>query len=279
RLRIRAGYGCARYCSARSWSCSSPRSSSAPPRCSCSSGRGSRGCSATRPGVSWSGRRGAGWSSTAMATRSRSRATATPCSPMLRGRTVQIQATRDARGNMVLEHGVPDPADLTGATVTLTLDSAIQLTAEKELGKAVKAAGAIGGWAVVLDVRSGAVLALAGNPVFDANKPGRDPMVWRDRAVQDQLEPGSTIKSFVVARAIEEGVLRSDELLYCEHGVWAHAGRKIHDTHPVDWATPATVLRESSNICAAKIGERLGKEKIIEGLKAFGFGEKTGVGL
>ena len=143
--------------------------------------------------------------------------------PMLRGRTVQIQATRDARGNMVLEHGVPDPADLTGATVTLTLDSAIQLTAEKELGKAVKAAGAIGGWAVVLDVRSGAVLALAGNPVFDANKPGRDPMVWRDRAVQDQLEPGSTIKSFVVARAIEEGVLRSDELLYCEHGVWAHA--------------------------------------------------------
>jgi len=199
--------------------------------------------------------------------------------PMLRGRTVQIQATRDARGNMVLEHGVPDPADLTGATVTLTLDSAIQLTAEKELGKAVKAAGAIGGWAVVLDVRSGAVLALAGNPVFDANKPGRDPMVWRDRAVQDQLEPGSTIKSFVVARAIEEGVLRSDELLYCEHGVWGHAGRKIHATHPVDWATPATVLRESSNICAAKIGERLGKEKIIEGLKAFGFGEKTGVGL
>ena len=199
--------------------------------------------------------------------------------PMLRGRTVQIQATRDARGNMVLEHGVPDPADLTGATVTLTLDSAIQLTAEKELGKAVKAAGAIGVWAVVLDVRSGAVLALAGNPVFDANKPGRDPMVWRDRAVQDQLEPGSTIKSFVVARAIEEGVLRSDELLYCEHGVWAHAGRKIHDTHPVDWATPATVLRESSNICAAKIGERLGREKIIEGLKAFGFGEKTGVGL
>src|SRR5438105_12506794 len=199
--------------------------------------------------------------------------------PMLRGRTVQVQATRDARGNMVLEHGAPDPADLTGATVTLTLDSAIQLTTEKELGKAVKAAGAIGGWAVVLDVRSGGVLALAGNPVFDANKPGRDPMVWRDRAVQDQLEPGSTIKSFVVARAIEEGVLRPDELLYCEHGVWAHAGRKIHDTHPVDWATPATVLRESSNICAAKIGERLGKEKIIEGLKAFGFGEKTGVGL
>ncbi len=199
--------------------------------------------------------------------------------PLLRGKSIQVQATRDARGNMVLEHGVPDPTDLTGATVTLTLDSAIQLVTERELAKAVKTAGAIGGWAVVLEVKSGAVLALASNPAFDANKPGRDPMVWRDRAVRDQLEPGSTIKSFVVARAIEEGVLRPDELLYCEHGVWAHAGRKLHDTHPVDWATPATVLRESSNICAAKIGERLGKERIVRGLRAFGFGEKTGVGL
>ena len=199
--------------------------------------------------------------------------------PYLRGKPVQVPATRDARGNMVLEHGAPDPEDLTGATVTLTLDSAIQLAAEKELAKAVKVAQATGGWAVVLDVESGAVLALASNPSFDANKPGRDPAVWRDRAVQDQLEPGSTIKSFVVARAIEEGVLRQDELLYCEHGVWPHAGRKIHDTHPVDWATPATVLRESSNICAAKIGEKLGREKLVAGLRAFGFGDKTGLGV
>src|SRR5207237_3405600 len=60
---------------------------------------------------------------------------------------------------------------------------------------------------------------------------------------------------------------------------WTHAGRQIHDTHPVDWATPATILRESSNICAAKIGEKLGRQKLVEGLRAFGFGERTGVGL
>jgi cell division protein FtsI (penicillin-binding protein 3) len=197
----------------------------------------------------------------------------------LKGKSVQVQATRDARGAMVLEHGAPDPGDLTGATVTLTLDSAIQLAAEKELAKAVKASRAVGGWALVLDVNTGAVLALAANPAFDANKPGRDPMIWRDRAVQDQIEPGSTIKSFVVARALAEGVLKPDESLYCEQGVWAAAGRKLHDTHPVGWATPATILRESSNICAAKIGEKLGKEKLVEGLRAFGFGEKTGVGL
>ena len=199
--------------------------------------------------------------------------------PLLKGRRLQVQATRDARGTMVLESGAPDPSDLTGATVTLTLDSAIQLVTERELSKAVRAAGAAAGWAVVMDVNSGALLALASNPSFDANKPGRDPMVWRNRAVQDQLEPGSTIKSFVVAKAIEEGVLKADEMLYCEHGLWPHLGHKLHDTHPIDWASPATVLRESSNICAAKIGERLGKDKLIEGLRAFGFGERTGAGL
>ena len=199
--------------------------------------------------------------------------------PLLKGKSVQVQATRDARGTMVLEHGAPDPGDLTGATVTLTLDSAIQLAAERELAHAVRAADAVGGWAVVLDVGTGAVLAMASSPAFDANKPGRDPAVWRNRAVQDQLEPGSTIKSFLFARAFEEGVLGKDEQTYCEHGAWKHLGHTIHDTHPVDWATPATVLRESSNICAAKIGEKLGKEKLIAGLREFGFGEKTGVGL
>ena len=199
----------------------------------------------------------------------------------LHGKSLQVSATRDARGAMVMEGGAPDPAQLTGATVTLTLDSAIQLTAERELAKAVASAHAAAGWAIVMDVQSGAVLGLAVNPSFDANKPGRDPAVWRNRAVQDQLEPGSTIKSFVVAHAIDEGVLKPDELLYCEHGLWRHLGfrKGLHDTHPIDWATPATVLRESSNICAAKIGERLGKEKIIAGLKAFGFGERTQVGL
>jgi cell division protein FtsI (penicillin-binding protein 3) len=199
--------------------------------------------------------------------------------PYLHGKGVSVPATRDARGAMVLEHGAPDPAELTGATVTLTLDSAIQFAAERELSRAVAAVHAASGWAVVLDVNSGAVLALASHPLFDANKPGRDPAVWRNRAVQDQLEPGSTIKSFVIARALDEGVLKADELLYCEHGAWNHLRHTLHDTHPVDWATPATVLRESSNICAAKIGERLGKQRIIAGLKAFGFGERTGVGL
>ncbi|HKB78068.1 MAG TPA: penicillin-binding protein [Myxococcales bacterium] len=197
----------------------------------------------------------------------------------LRGKPVSVQAVRDARGATVLAQGAPDPADLTGATVTLTLDSAIQLAAERELQRAVASSRASAGWVAVVDVRSGAVLALASNPAFDANEPGRDPAVWRHRAVQDQLEPGSTIKSFVLAAALDKGAIDPQKPLYCENGVWERHGHRIHDTHKVAWATPSAVLRESSNICAAKIGEALGKERLMAALRAFGFGERTGVGL
>ena len=197
----------------------------------------------------------------------------------LRGKPVSVQAVRDARGATVLAQGAPDPVDLTGATVTLTLDSAIQLTAERELSRAVASSRASAGWAAVVDVQSGAVLALASDPAFDANKPGRDPAVWRNRAVQDQLEPGSTLKSFVVAAALDAGVLDPAKPLYCENGVWERNGHLLHDSHKIRWATPAAVLRESSNICAAKIGEALGKQRLVAALRAFGFGERTFVGL
>src|SRR5207302_3311690 len=123
-----------------------------------------------------------------------------------------------ARGANVLAQGAPDPAQLTGATVTLTLDGAVQLAAERELHKAVEEARAAAGWAIVMDVRSGAILALASSPAFDANQPGRDPEVWRNRAVQDALEPGSTIKPFVVAWALEKGALTVETQLFCENG-------------------------------------------------------------
>jgi len=197
----------------------------------------------------------------------------------LRGKPVSVQAVRDARGATVLAQGAPDSADLTGATVTLTLDAAIQLAAERELSRAVASSRAAAGWAAVVDVQSGAVLALASNPAFDANKPGRDPAVWRNRAVQDQLEPGSTIKSFVLAAALDAGVLDPAKPLYCENGVWERNGHLLHDSHKIGWATPAAVLRESSNICAAKIGEALGKQRLVAALRAFGFGERSFVGL
>ena len=197
----------------------------------------------------------------------------------LRGKPISLQGLRDARGKTVLASGAPDPAALTGATVSLTIDGAIQLATERELHKAVEETGAAAGWAAVMDVHTGAILSLAGSPAFDANKPGRDPEVWRNRAVQDALEPGSTIKSFVVAWALEKGVIKPDQVLYCEEGAWRRGRRTIHDTHKIGNASISEVLRHSSNICAAKIGEALGAKALVAGLRAFGFGEKSGVGL
>src|SRR3954447_26913490 len=90
----------------------------------------------------------------------------------LRGRTVSLPAVRDARGATVFAQGAPDPKDLAGATVTLTIDASLQMAVERELQKAVRDAHAAAGWAVVADVHTGAILALASNPSFDANQPG-----------------------------------------------------------------------------------------------------------
>ena len=197
----------------------------------------------------------------------------------LQGESLSAPAVRDARGKTVLTEGAPDPTLLTGATVTTTIDLAVQHTTERALSAAVAEHHAAAGWAVVMDVQTGALLALAASPSFDANKPGRDPALWRTRAVQDQLEPGSTIKSFLMAVALEDKAIKPRELFYCEKGAWKLGGRTIHDTHPVAWADPTLILTQSSNICAAKIGLRLGPEKLVAGLKKFGFGERTGVGF
>src|SRR5205823_4336898 len=100
------------------------------------------------------------------------------------------------------------------------------------------------------------------NPAFDANEPGRDPAVWRDRAVQDQLEPGSTIKSFVVAAALDAGAADPRKPLFCENGLWEHNGHRIHDTHKVGWATPAAVLREAIVSPDGKVLAQRGREEV-----------------
>jgi cell division protein FtsI (penicillin-binding protein 3) len=197
----------------------------------------------------------------------------------LKGKELTAPALRDARGNLMLMQGAPDSSALYGASVTTTLDVAIQSFTEKALSAAVTEHHAAAGWAVVMDVQTGAILALAGAPSFDANKPGRDPAVWRNRAVQDVTEPGSTIKSFLIALALDQKVIKQKELFWCEKGAWRTFGRTIHDTHPVEWADPTAILTKSSNICAAKIGLRLGPERLAAGLRDFGFGEKSGIGL
>jgi cell division protein FtsI (penicillin-binding protein 3) len=197
----------------------------------------------------------------------------------LRGRPVEAPVERDAR-RRALARGDLDPSASAGGDVRLTLDAALQAEVEASLAAGVERAEASGGIAILLDPRSGEILALAEQPTFDPNHFREVPYAsTRSRALLDAVEPGSTLKTFVVAAALEHGVLDPHQVIDCEKGAWRVPGRTLRDLHPQGLLDPAGVLRESSNIGAAKIGFLLGPERHHDMLRRFGFGAPTGVGF
>ena len=202
---------------------------------------------------------------------------------VIRGEAQYLEFDRDARGREMFTGGVGAATDQ-GNRLELTLDAAIQEATERELQSGVAAARAVGGAAVVLDPATGEVLALANVPTYNPNEPGdAADRRWRDRvrnrAITDPYEPGSTFKAVLAAAAIEEHLVTPGELFFCEHGRFQAGGRTIHDAHPYGWLSFAEVIQFSSNIGATKVGERLGRDRYHRYLRAFGFGNRTGIEL
>ncbi|NVJ06050.1 transpeptidase family protein [Myxococcus sp. AM001] len=198
----------------------------------------------------------------------------------LSGQNSSTSGFRDAKGRKLLVQGALDPLQRQGAAVTLTLDRHIQYVAEKALSRAVEDARAVAGMAVVLDPRTGELLAVANHPRFNPNTPESSTRSgMRNRAALDTFEPGSTLKSFVVATALEEKAITADSLFFCENGAWRVGRHTINDTHSYGWLAPQGILQVSSNICMAKIAQALGREKFVKGYQAFGFAERTGLSL
>jgi cell division protein FtsI (penicillin-binding protein 3) len=197
---------------------------------------------------------------------------------VLQGDSARVPSLRDARGRAVLGEAPTPEALLAGARVELTIDVGLQLAAEQALSKAVTQARATAGMLVAMDPRSGEVLALANAPTFNPNLP-RSRGSLRNRAVLDTYEPGSTFKIFTIAGALDAGVLQPDETIDCEGGAYKVGGHVIHDHKGLSRATPARIVATSSNIGAAKIGARLGRERLPRTLLAFGFGERSGTDL
>ena len=167
-----------------------------------------------------------------------------------------------------------------GAQIELTLDAALQRFAEGELERAVREQEATAGTLVALDPTTGEVLAMATVPRFDPNQFSEASADrWRNRAVTDSYEPGSTFKTFLAAAALGDGVVRPDDRIACENGKWAVGNRVIRDSHPHGVLSFADVIAQSSNIGSAKVAERLGSERFGAVLKRFGFGRPTGVDL
>ena len=187
---------------------------------------------------------------------------------------------RDALGReVVTQHVLVAPAP--GQGVMLTLDKTIQYIAEREIDAAYRRTQARAAMVVVMDPRTGDVLAIAVRPTFNPNAfldvPSRD--VWRNRVVTDPFEPGSTFKVILAAAALEEGVVRPDDRIWAENGQITIAKTTIHDWKKYGWLTFAEVLQNSSNVGSIKVGMALGRDRYYRYMTAFGFGALTGVGL
>lgn len=198
----------------------------------------------------------------------------------LRGKATVWRGLRDARGQRLTTETAHSVVAGRGARVELTIDADLQRAAETALAEAVSSTRAQQGIVIVLDPQTGEVLALAHNPPFDPNerRAARGDAA-RLRAITDPFEPGSTLKAFVAAAALENGVVRIDERLYCEGGRYRVGNRTVRDHDPYGWLSFAEVIHHSSNICTAKVGERLGSQRTYAALASFGFHQVTGIDL
>ena len=201
----------------------------------------------------------------------------------LQGASRRVNLRKDARGRPLIVNGrvfaeAPDGADL-----VLTVDRELQFTLEQELRATVDAQHADSAVGVVLDALTSEILAIASAPTFDPNRPSQfSADARRNRAVVDAFEPGSTMKTFVIAGALERKLIEPNTKFDCQGGQMRVGDRVVREAdqkHKFGSLTAAEILAVSSNIGAAKIGMLLGAQALRDTLEGFGFGARTGVDL
>lgn len=189
----------------------------------------------------------------------------------------KIVAYRDAKGN-VLSKG--ELKEIKGNNIFLTIDEGLQYILEKNLDDAVKHWRASYATAIMMDPFTGEIMAMANSPSFNLNNPSViKPQIRKNRAITDCYEPGSTFKIIVGAAALEEGLVKPNASYDCSAGYIEVGGRRIKDAHRHGVLTFQEVIQKSSNVGTIKIGLTLGKERLYDYIKRFGFGEKTGIDI
>ncbi len=206
----------------------------------------------------------------------------------LRGMPGYLRSKTDARGRELATLRYADKAPDEGKGLMLTIDEVIQYLVERELDRAYSTEPAQDGSrirvkgvsAIVMRTSTGEILALANRPTFNPANFGLSSFdERRNRAVTDIFEPGSCFKIIPAAAALEEGLFRPEDEIFCENGSFRLPGHTIHDVHPYGLLTFRQVLVKSSNIGASKISAELGEMRFYRYIRRFGFGEKTGSGL
>src|SRR5215467_3019278 len=196
---------------------------------------------------------------------------------LIRGKSEKIVVMADARQRWF--DGTEAQRER-GADVVLTLDEQIQYIAERELAAAIAKTHSLAGSVVVTNPHNGEILALANWPKFNPNTASEASAEARmDRAVTALYEPGSTFKLITLAAAFDQGMVRPEELFDCENGAVYLAGHRIRDHKPFGLLTVSEILAKSSDVGAIKIALRLGAPRFYDYIRAFGFGQLTGVDL
>lgn len=198
----------------------------------------------------------------------------------LRGQTSSVQGVRDALGRELFVEGMGEAATGAGSDVVLTVDRYLTYVTERALADAQARHNAKAVMAVMIDPQTGDVLAMGSVPTYNPNDPaGASDSGARNRAITDAFEPGSTMKTFTIAAALEAKVVRPDDRFDCMMGKMAVGKYIVHDTHPHGVLTVSDIFKVSSNIGVTKIARRLGRDGLASALASFGFGRPTGLGL
>jgi cell division protein FtsI/penicillin-binding protein 2 len=198
---------------------------------------------------------------------------------VLGGTPGEISSRIDGKGRQIGDYAELRRLPVDGQDMILTIDSDYQSIAEEELLAVVDSFSATSAMAVILDPSTGDVLTMANVPLYDPNAFATyPPKVRRNRTVTDVFEPGSTFKIVAVSAALDMGLHRPTDLVFCENGRLAVQGGVIRDTHPSGMLTVAEVIEESSNIGTIKIARKVGAAGLYRYMRLYGFGAQSGSG-
>jgi cell division protein FtsI (penicillin-binding protein 3) len=196
----------------------------------------------------------------------------------LAGRQGSRRVIKDRQGHIIEDlEAVKVPQE--GRDLALSIDRRIQYLAHRELAKAVETNKAKAGGIVVIDAKTGEVLALANQPTYNPNNPVNLAGRSRNRAIVDTFEPGSTLKPFTAAAALEAGTFHPDTLINTGTGKLSIGPATIHDAHPAGIITVAQVIQKSSNVGAAKMALSLHPQAMWGMFNQVGFGSTAHVGF
>ncbi len=197
----------------------------------------------------------------------------------LKGQPGHAIILRDARSReLMFDKGFIAPVD--GFNIVLTIDETIQFIAERALDRMYKKYNCKGASIIVMDPKTGEILAFANRPTYNLEEASKStPESRTDRAIVFTYEPGSVFKIVTASAALQEGVIKEGDMVNCEHGAYRVANHILHDHEPLGTITFRQVIELSSNIGTTKVAQRLGPQRVYNYAHHFRFGIKTGIDL